>query len=168
MSRVSLTLAVIALVAARLPAQAPPPVCTAQAFRNFDFWVGEWEVSDTGGHVIGKSTIERSSAGCAILEHWQPARGVDGNSINWYSAADSTWHQQWVGGGGWIARFAGSYRNGMIALTETESSLPPAAGRNRMSYMLLPDGRVKQWQDNTTDGGKTWKTQFVGYYRKTG
>ncbi len=143
-------------------------VCGAPEYRSFDFWVGHWEVSDTGGHVVAKSAIELTAAGCAITEHWQPFNGLDGSSISWYTAADSTWHQQWVGGGGWTARFAGRYRDGVLTIVETESSLPVAAGKNRMSYMLLSDGRVKQWQENSKDGGKNWTTQFVGYYRRTG
>jgi hypothetical protein len=167
-----LPILIVALTASSLaPAmaqQAPPPACNAPAFHSLDFWVGQWEVSDTGGHVIAHSTIGRSISGCSITEHWQPLRGPDGESISWYTAADSTWHQQWVGGGGWIARFAGWYRDGVVTIVETESSLPAAAGKNRMSYTLLPDGRVKQWQDNSTDGGRTWTTQFVGYYRRAG
>jgi hypothetical protein len=162
-------LAVVAVAVASLPAQRtpPPPACAAPAFHALDFWVGEWEVSDTGGRVIAKSSIGRSHAGCSITEHWMPLQGPDGESISWYTADDSTWHQQWVGGGGWIARFAGWAHDGTVTIVETESSMA-AFGKNRMSYTLLPDGRVKQTVDNTTDGGKTWTSQFVGYYRKTG
>ena len=151
-----------------LPAQQSPGACTSPAHHNFDFWVGQWEVSDTGGHVVGKSTIGQVAAGCVITEHWQPFGNLDGASINWYTAGDSTWHQQWVGGGGWISRWSGSFHGGVMTMTETESSLPAAAGRNRMNWTRLPDGRVKQWQENSKDGGNTWTTQFVGYYRKAG
>jgi hypothetical protein len=41
-------------------------------------------------------------------------------------------------------------------------------GRNRMNWTLLPDGRVRQWQENSTDGEATWTTRLVGYYRRTG
>lgn len=168
MKRLPFVMAVLASAIARLPGQQPTSACTSPAHRSFDFWVGQWEVADTGGHVIAKSTIERIAAGCVVTEHWQPIGGLDGASINWYTASDSTWHQQWVGGGGWIARWSGSFRNSVMTMTETESSLPSAAGRNRMNWTLLPDGRVKQWQENSKDGGRTWTTQFVGYYRKTG
>jgi hypothetical protein len=168
MTRLIILVALAASSIARLPVPQSPGACSSPAHRTFDFWVGQWEVSDTGGHVVAKSTIERTAAGCVITEHWQPFGGPDGASINWYTAGDSTWHQQWVGGGGWIARWSGSFRGGVMTMTETESSLPAAAGRNRMNWTLLPDGRVKQWQENSKDGGRTWITQFVGYYRKAG
>lgn len=161
----------VALAAAtmtNLSAQQPQGACTSAAHRSFDFWVGQWEVADSGGHMVAESTIGRTAAGCVITEHWQPIGGPDGASITWYTATDSTWHQQWVGGGGWIARWSGSFRNNVMTMTEVESSLPPAAGRNRMNWTLLPDGRVRQWQENSTDGGATWTTRFVGYYRRTG
>jgi hypothetical protein len=168
MTRFVILATLIVLNLERLSAQQSPGACTSAAHHNFDFWVGQWVVTDTGGHVVGKSTIERIAAGCVISEHWQPLGGLDGASINWYTAGDSTWHQQWVGGGGWIARWSGSFHGGVMTMTETESSLPVAAGRNRMNWTLLPDGRVKQWQENSKDGGKTWTGQFTGYYRKTG
>lgn len=168
MARFMTVATLIAGVFCRLPAQQGQGACTSPAHRGFDFWVGEWQVSDTGGHVIGKSSIERTAAGCAITEHWQPIGGLDGASVNWYTAGDSTWHQQWVGGGGWISRWSGSLHDGVMTMTETESTLPPAAGRNRMNWTLLPDGRVRQWQENSKDGGTTWTRQFVGYYRRTG
>lgn len=171
MKRFAVATALLATTALALPAQRPappPPACDAPAFHALDFWVGEWEVSNAAGNVIAKSSIGRSHAGCSITEHWMPFQGPDGESISWYTAGDSTWHQQWVGGGGWIARLAGWAHHDTVTIVETESSLPATAGKNRISYTLLPDGRVKQWQDNSTDGGKTWTGQFVGYYRKTG
>lgn len=168
MMRLTIVVALVISSVACLRAQQSPGACTSPAHHNFDFWVGQWEVTDTGGRLVGKSTIERTAAGCAITEHWHPIGGLDGASVSWYTPGDSAWHQQWVGDGGWIARFSGSFRRGVMRMTETESSLPAAAGRNRMSWTVLPDGRVKQWQENSKDGGKTWTAQFVGYYRKTG
>lgn len=168
MMRLTIVVALAVCNFACLRAQQSRGACTTPAHHNFDFWVGQWEVTDTGGHVVGKSTIERTAAGCAITEHWRPAGGLDGASVSWYTSVDSAWHQQWVGDGGWIARFSGSFSGGVMTMTETESSLPAAAGRNRMSWTVLTDGRVKQWQENSKDGGKTWTVQFVGYYRKTG
>ena len=85
--------------------QPPKPACTAAQFRSFDFWVGEWEVTDTTGRVIATSSIASQAGGCAITEHWQPRGGFpDGVSISWLDPADQRWHQQWVGGGGGITQ----------------------------------------------------------------
>ncbi len=158
---------VLLLVAAAPAAgQAVKPICAAAPFRQFDFWVGEWTVTDTVGHVMAHSTIQRTANDCAITEHWRPLQGADGASISWFAASDSMWHQQWVGGGGWIARLSGGFSAGVMTMTETESSLPAAAGVNRMHWTRLGDGTVRQWVETSTDGGKTWVPQFVGVYHR--
>jgi hypothetical protein len=165
---VAVAVASTGVVALPLSAQgAAAAKCAAGPFRQFDFWVGEWTVSDTANHVIAHSTIQRTAAGCAITEHWQPLQGADGASISWFAPSDSMWHQQWVGGGGWIARLKGSFRDGVMTMTETESSLPPSAGTNRMHWTRLPDGSVRQSLETTKDGGRTWVGSFVGIYRKS-
>ncbi|HEY2824160.1 MAG TPA: hypothetical protein VGI83_01315 [Gemmatimonadales bacterium] len=145
--------------------QAPPSRCASPLYRGFDFWVGEWSVSDTAGHVVGASTIERAANGCVISEHWKPLQGADGVSINWVSG-DGKWNQQWVGGGGWIARFKGGMTNGEMIIQEVESTVPDSSGTNRMRYRLQPDGKVRQTVETSKDRGLTWATGFVGLYSR--
>jgi len=69
------------LVLARLRTVNPCRPSTAQRcatpnHRAFDFWVGEWSVSDTSGRVIASSTIERTPvvASLGALESHSRAR----------------------------------------------------------------------------------------------
>ncbi len=158
-------------------AQAAVRPCNDSVFRQFDFWVGEWTVSGPKGAVIAHSTIQRVANDCAITEHWRPLNGPDGVSISWYATSDSMWHQQWVGGGGWIERLAGGFHDGTMTMLATESAMlpgsgnpasaAPPAGKYRTNWALEPDGSVRQWGESTTDG-VTWTTAFVGIYRRTG
>jgi hypothetical protein len=147
-----------------LAAQQATAPCAASDFHAFDFWVGEWQVTDTAGRVIATSTIAQRAAGCAITEHWQPLTGPDGVSVSWFDPGDRHWHQQWVGGGGWIASFTGDFRDGVMRMT---SAGPSAQGSwSRMSWTALPDGQVRQVLETSTDGRTGWKTGFVGLYRR--
>lgn len=39
---------------------APPPACTGPEHRQFDFWVGQWSVTQTGKEkVVASSLIEK-------------------------------------------------------------------------------------------------------------
>jgi hypothetical protein len=38
----------------------------------------------------------------------------------------------------------------------------------RITWTPLPDGRVRQHWESTTDGGRTWSTVFDGYYTRRG
>src|SRR5688572_11534423 len=52
--------------------------CTAPEHRQFDFWIGEWDVfgGPEGDRLVGNNTIERSENGCWLVERW---RGASGN-----------------------------------------------------------------------------------------
>lgn len=158
----------ILCVPAALAAQTPqqrPPACVSDAHRAFDYWVGEWTVHDTAGRQIAESSIRRVAEGCAISEEWRPIGGPSGVSISWYDPADQQWHQQWVGGGGWIAWFDGNPVEGDMTLT----TKPAANGAiTRMIYTRPRAGVVVQSLHTSNDGGTTWTPSFVGEYRKKG
>jgi hypothetical protein len=162
-----LTLLTLLGVPSALIAQSPQPTCTTSVHHAFDFWIGEWEVTDTAGVVQATSSITSMAGGCAIMEHWQPKQGARGVSINWLEPTDGKWHQQWVGGDGWIAGFVGGYRDGVMTLLATvPRKTPQGEVQDKMTYQLLPDGRVRQKVLNSRDGGKTWTVGFLGDYRK--
>ena len=79
-------MAVLLLAALALAAQAPaappappPPACAAPEHRQFDFWVGRWDVYPTGTErLVAHSLIERLYGDCVIRESWMPLRGGGG------------------------------------------------------------------------------------------
>lgn len=87
----------IALIAA-LALQAAPPSCADSALhRQFDFWVGDWNVYAANGALGGSNTIELGSGDCLLHEHWTNARGGTGHSLNWVDNETGAWRQLWVG-----------------------------------------------------------------------
>lgn len=143
----------------------PPPACVDAAFRQFDFWLGNWKVKNPQGVQVGTSEITRVSEGCAVREQWLSARGKGGTSINYYDAADQQWHQDWVGGDGTILHLRGGLKDGVMILSgDTKGQKGPI--ENKVSYTPLPDGKVKQEWLISDDGGKTWQTTFLGIYEK--
>ena len=143
----------------------PPPACVAPEFRQFDFWLGHWKVTNPKGVQVGTSEITRVSEGCAVREQWQSAKGQGGTSINYYDSANQQWHQDWVGGDGTILHLYGGLKDGVMVLSgEAKSSKGPYL--NRISYTPLPEGKVKQEWSISVDGGKTWQTSFLGTYEK--
>jgi len=49
-----------ATVAAPATPPSPPPACAAPEHRQFDFWVGRWDVFDPkSGKRVGESLIEK-------------------------------------------------------------------------------------------------------------
>jgi hypothetical protein len=97
--------------AASAAAPPSPPACVAPEFRQFDFWIGRWKVTNPNGVQVGTSEITRQSEGCAIREQWLSTKGTGGMSINYFDESDRQWHQDWVGDGGktWQTTFLGIY-----------------------------------------------------------
>ena len=93
----------------------PPPACQSAEHRQFDFWLGEWEVFLPNGKKAGDNRIESISAGCALLENWTGNGGFSGKSINSYDSSDKRWHQSWVDSSGSRLELAGSYADRRMA-----------------------------------------------------
>src|SRR3954470_19569839 len=74
-------------------ASPTPPPCAAPEFRQFDFWLGRWKVTNPKGVQVGTSEISRVSEGCAVREQWTSARGQGGISLNYYDSSGHEWHQ---------------------------------------------------------------------------
>lgn len=147
------------------PAPVPPP-CSAPEFRQFDFWLGEWEV-EARGKIAGYNKISRLYGDCILREEYRTANGAYvGTSLNGWDAARKVWHQTWVDNQGLVLLLDGRFENGAMRL---EGKSPTADGGeqiDRITWTPNPDGTVRQHWEQSTDGGKSWQTAFDGLYRK--
>lgn len=148
------------------PAAVRPNPCDAPEFRQFDFWLGEWEVRGPGGRVLGVNTIEPIAANCGLLENWRGALGGGGRSVNTYQRSDGKWHQAWVGSGGGLLLLAGGLENGKMVLKGTTTAANRAVIEHRVTWTALPGGGVHQFWESSSDAGATWTVAFDGTYSK--
>ena len=148
-------------------APSPTPACTAPEFRQFDFWIGKWNVTNPkNGKQVGTSDITRVSEGCAIQEQWTAGNGTTGMSINYFDSADQEWHQDWVGGDGAILHLHGKFAGDAMILSGEVKTAKGKAVLNRVTWSKLEGGKVKQEWATSPDDGQTWQTSFVGIYQK--
>src|SRR4030095_7108901 len=96
------------------PTAAPPP-CSTPEHRQFDFWLGEWEVREAG-KVAGINRITPIVGGCARREKWTGASGTTGTSLNMYDAVRKRWHQTWVDDKGNVLLLDGEWKGGRMGL----------------------------------------------------
>ena len=154
---------VLAPAAARAqtaPPAPPPPACQTAEYRQFDFWLGEWEVFLPNGKKAGDSRIESIAAGCALLENWSGNGGFSGKSVNMYDRSDQRWHQSWVDSSGSRLDLAGALADKRMVL----SSAAKAGPVQRIAWSVNDDGSVRQLWESSSDEGKTWTVQFDGKY----
>ena len=137
--------------------------------RKFDFWVGEWDVHPNGTNtIVGKSKIEIASGGCMILENWASlANAYSGKSMNFYSPQTGKWEQYWIGSEGSPQRpnhfINGEYKDGAMRFDFSGKDQNGDFIGRFVFYNLGPD-KVRQFSEQTYDGGKTWNTNYDFIY----
>jgi hypothetical protein len=158
---------IAALLAAPAYAQTPAPApCTGPEYRAFDFWLGEWTVTDAQGAKQGDNSITREEGGCLILERWTSASGSTGQSYNFYDPGPKKWRQVWVSGGAVIDYSGGLNAKGDMVL---EGDIRYRDGRTapfRGAWTKQADGSVRQHFEEYDPAKKTWGEWFTGIYRK--
>jgi hypothetical protein len=156
------------LFAMNLFAQTPPPAPPLPPeSRQFDFWVGDWEVTNPAGKVAGRSRIELVAGGAGVLENWTGASGYTGRSLNAWNAGRKQWQQYWVGSDGGVLELVGGIVEGRMVLS-AEREVRGQRRLERITWTPQADGTVRQHWEQSTDNGKTWATAFDGLYRKKG
>lgn len=151
------------------PPPKPPPACAAAEHRQFDFWVGYWDVYFTGkpDKVVANSLIEKLYDGCTIRENWKSKNSV-GGSLNMYDPSDKRWHQTWHDSSNSRAQFDGGLVEGKMVLTGFwRGVLGPGDAWMRIEYTPNADGSVRQKGEQSADHGLTWQPSFDFTYRKS-
>jgi hypothetical protein len=136
-------------------------------FDEFDFWVGEWDVRGVAGKLAGNNVISKSHNGCVLIENWTSASGGTGMSINYFDHAKEEWVQVWnSGNGSQIDIRGGLTADGMLLVGTIHYVASNTTQPFRGLWTALPDGRVRQFFEISSDEGKTWTTWFDGYYTR--
>jgi hypothetical protein len=138
-----------------------------KASRQFDFWLGEWQVY-TNDEMVGTNTIVALQNGNVLQENWvSEKQNFTGTSYNFYNPKDDKWHQVWVDKNGNNLILEGKYFNGKMVLQSTGNSFMGEDNSiHRITWELMPIGHVKQTWESSTDKGKNWSIQFQGIYKK--
>ncbi|MDJ0759677.1 MAG: hypothetical protein QNJ19_09765 [Woeseiaceae bacterium] len=149
-------------------AEAPQPPCLAvDDFNAFDFWLGDWEVHTADGTLAGQNTISKVHNGCLITESWRGAQGSIGTSINYLDRVEGEWVQIWNDAGGSQINIRGGLTDdGMLLVGKIHYISNGTTADFRGLWTPLPDGRVRQFFEQSVDGGETWTTWFEGFYTK--
>jgi hypothetical protein len=159
------------LFCSSLNAQKLP--CSAKEYRQFDFWLGEWEAFATNGQKAGDSKISVILDSCIILEEWTSAgltQGLRyaGKSFNTYNRQTRQWQQTWVDNTGGSTEFlegeAGD--NSIIFRTRPFPIAKDTMAIRRLSFYKLSNDKVRQHGEISKDGGRSWATEYDLEYRR--
>jgi tetratricopeptide (TPR) repeat protein len=141
------------------------PCAFAPEYKQFDFWVGEWDVQNNG-QKAGTNRIERILDGCVLLENWTSGLGGTGKSFNFYDASTRRWQQTWVDSTGNVLNLYGEFKENALRFSGETRSQNGARTLHRLTFFNLGPDRVRQFWEQSTDDGKTWNVVWDGTYTR--
>ncbi|MEO8385139.1 MAG: DUF1579 family protein [Betaproteobacteria bacterium] len=142
--------------------------CLDPAFRQFDFWKGDWDTFEPDNSVpesIARARVTPIAAGCAIHELYEQNDGLIGDSILSYDAVRKVWQQTWVDNRGSLLVISGAFKDGAVTM---EGEMHLATGKmwlQRITWKVEGDD-VREFAVRSKDGGKTWEPFFDVLFKR--
>ena len=146
---------------------APGEPCRTGHYRDFDFWLGDWDVVSPPGSVpvVGTNRIRSEVDGCVVAEYWAGTGGLHGWSLNAYDPRTGQWNQHWVAEGGMNLRMSGGLVGNAMVMAGPRQTPNGAIVIDRTTWTPQAGGGLTQFWDISTDGGQTFPiVAFNGGY----
>lgn len=138
--------------------------CRSPEARQFDFWLGDWEVSwDSDGR--GTNIVEAVLDGCVILENFDggPETGLRGMSVSTYRPQTGKWYQTWVDNQGNYLDFVGGMQGKKMILAREAREAEGPLHQRMVWYNVEANSLDWNWE-RSEDGGETWETLWHIHY----
>jgi hypothetical protein len=168
-------LLVSGVVLAQQPGGGPPATpdpCVAPQQKQFDFWLGEWDLTWPGakpgevGH--GTNSITRVMDGCVVEENFSGGDSMHlrGKSLSVYVPRAGKWKQTWVDNEGGYLKFVGEFKDGMMILAREATRPDGTRILQRMVFKNITPRQFDWSWEFSKDGGNTWVVNWPIHYRR--
>ncbi|MCB0264087.1 MAG: DUF1579 family protein [Calditrichaeota bacterium] len=158
-------------------AQNSQKPCSAPEARQFDFWIGEWELTWPGGQGgtpegqtgRGVNHVVQYLGECVIFENFSFAdSSFIGKSWSVYNLQKQLWQQTWVDNSGGYLLFTGGFADGKMELRTAPFQRNGVTYVSRMVFRNIAANAFDwDWQ-RSADNGETWQDVWnIHYQRKT-
>ena len=168
-----ITLLILSTLISAANAQSGKLPCSRPEYRQFDFWIGEWEAFGVNGKKAGDSKISLILDSCVILEEWTSAslqQGLRyaGKSFNTYNAATRQWQQTWVDNtGGSNEYLQGKFEENKIIFSSSPFKFnKDTMAIRKITFTNLDPVKLRQHGEISKDKGATWATEYDLEYRR--
>lgn len=143
------------------------PCAFDELHRQLDFWVGDWDVVTPAGQPAGESHVDVILGTCVIFENWTGSQGMSGKSFNYIDPETHAWRQTWVTDKGNVHQYTGEFSDHAMRYRRETKDASGQTTLHKMTLFDLGPGHVRQLGESSTDGGKTWTTEYdLHYHRK--
>ncbi len=141
--------------------------CTTVAYKQFDFWIGIWNVYDVKSKLIGTNTVVKMPNACTIQENWSSKTSTNkGTSYNYYDVTDNTWNQLWIDNAGSILKLKGKLIGKNMVLKSDLITGKKKSFYNQITFFNNSDGTVTQLWELLDKDGIIFNEIFRGIYKR--
>jgi ketosteroid isomerase-like protein len=139
--------------------------CAAPDFRQFDFWIGDWDAFDVGKlAIVAHARIDPILDGCVLREDYQNSSGLKGQSFSLYDPSRKVWHQSWATNRGELLVIEGKLEGGEMILAGQDRTAEGKERRVRGTWKPM-NGGVRETALVSADAGSTWQPWFDLIFR---
>lgn len=140
--------------------------CSAPEFRQFDFWIGEWDLN-WGDSGKGTNIITAELDGCVVEENFSamPIGTFNGRSVSSYDNAKNRWQQTWVDNNGGYLDFVGGWTGDRMILWR-EAVTDSGTFLQRMVWFDIGKNSLEWKWEKSIDGGSNWQTLWQIHYKR--
>ena len=142
--------------------------CSAPEARQFDFWLGEWDLT-WGEDGRGTNQITTRYDGCVLEENFSAQPTVDfmGMSVSTYNQEAKKWQQTWVDNQGGYIHLTGEFKDGRMVLVNQPITSDGQELFRMVFYNIEQDSLVWDWE-RSEDGGESWELRWRIHYQLAG
>ena len=139
--------------------------CSALEYRQFDFWLGDWDAFDAGQPaLVARTRVDRTLDGCVLWENYQGSNGLKGQSFSLYDSSRRVWHQSWATNRGQLLIIEGRLEDGRMVLTGRDRAADGSERLVRGTWKPM-NGGVRETAVTSADGGNSWHPWFDLVFR---
>jgi hypothetical protein len=154
------------MISTIINAQSKTPPCSAPQASQFNFWIGEWDLTWSDS-LHGTNRVEKIFGDCTVHENFNDAKNnYAGQSWSVYNPASSLWQQTWVDNQGGYITLTGKMENDSIILKTGERQTQKGKQQMRMVYYHIQQGSFDWSWESSNDGGASWKPVWQIHYSR--
>lgn len=144
--------------------------CSLPESKQFDFWLGEWNLSwkdADGKDLSGTNKINKILDGCVIQENFETADGTfKGTSVSLYNQRLNKWQQTWVDNAGAYLDFTGEFSNDRMELSRDAKDKNGNPIKLRMIFYNITNNEFDWNWEKSDDNGSNWKVLWKIHYKR--
>lgn len=149
--------------------------CGSPEARQFDFWLGEWDLTwpaeqmggESGAIARGRNSLTRLFEDCVVEENFMTEdASFRGHSVSVYDVNAGLWRQTWVDSAGGYISLTGGVVDGEMVLATDPKETEAGVVFHRMVFADIESDSLEWAWRRTADGGMTWTDLWNISYRR--